>query len=54
MITYLRGEDYGKHLWDKYPEIPYLKVIPEDEFFRKEAETLTAVVEEVLAECHLK
>lgn len=54
MFFYCRGEDYGKYLRDNYPEILYLKVVPEDEFFRKEAETLTAAVEEVLAECHLK
>lgn len=54
MFFYCRWADYGKYLRGEYPEIPYLKVIPEDKFSEDAAGAMTAAVEEVLAECHLK
>lgn len=54
MFFYCRGADYGKYLQGEYPEMPYLKVIPEDKFSGDAAGAMTAAVEEVLVECHLK
>ena len=59
MFFYCAGNDYYGHLRRQYPELPYLKELPDwqsgtdEEAVGKNAETLYMALREVLRECAL-